>query len=88
MNLILQALHDIPSTQVEHLAKLSNSARIERIAAQLYRLSDARMHDGIAAYCYEHRIDYGFVPRDTHLSDFGLVVMDMDSTLISIECID
>jgi phosphoserine phosphatase len=28
------------------------------------------------------------VARGKHLSDFGLVVMDMDSTLISIECID
>jgi phosphoserine phosphatase len=88
MNLILQALHDIPSAQVEHLAKLSNSARTEQVAAHLYRLSDAKPHDGIAAYCYEHRIDYGFVAPGKHLSDFGLVVMDMDSTLISIECID
>ena len=28
------------------------------------------------------------MPRDLRLSDFGLAAMDMDSTLISIECID
>jgi len=28
------------------------------------------------------------VPAGRSLKDFGLVVMDMDSTLISIECID
>jgi phosphoserine phosphatase len=88
MNLILQALHDIPSAQVEHLAKLSGAARIEQVAPHLYRLRDAQQHADIAAYCFEHRIDYGFVAQGKHLSDFGLVVMDMDSTLITIECID
>jgi len=88
MNLILQALHDIPSAQVEHLAKLCSATRTEQIAAHVYRLCDANQHDDIAAYCFEHQIDYGFVPQDKTLADFGLVVMDMDSTLINIECID
>ena len=88
MNLILQALHDIPADQVEHLARLSGTTRIEQVAAQVYRLRDAQPHDGIADYCLEHQLDHGLVPNDRHLSDFGLVVMDMDSTLITIECID
>jgi phosphoserine phosphatase len=88
MNLILQALHDIPSTQIEHIARLSASTRTEQIGAYACRLRDAKPHDGIADYCFEHQIDYGFVPQGKHLSGFGLVVMDMDSTLISIECID
>jgi phosphoserine phosphatase len=88
MNLILQALHDIPSAQVEHLAKLSNATRTEQVAAHIYRLRDAKQHDSIAAYCFEHQIDYGFVAKGKTLADFGLVVMDMDSTLINIECID
>ncbi|MFZ3019480.1 MAG: phosphoserine phosphatase SerB [Gallionella sp.] len=88
MNLILQALHDIPSTQIEHIAQLSASSRTEQIAPHAWRLRDAVPHDGIADYCLEHQIDYGFVPHGKHLSGFGLVVMDMDSTLISIECID
>jgi len=88
MNLILQALHDIPSAQVEHLAKLCNVTRTEQIAAHVYRLRDAKPNDSIAAYCFEHQIDYGFVPAGKTLADFGLVVMDMDSTLINIECID
>lgn len=88
MNLILQALHDIPSSQIEHIARLSGATRTEQIAAHAWRLREAKPHDGIAGYCFEHQIDYGFVPQGRHLSDFGLVVMDMDSTLISIECID
>ena len=88
MNLILQTTHEIPSAQIGHLAKLSNAARIEQIAPHLYRLREAKPHADIAAYCFENQLDYGFVPQGKHLSDFGLVVMDMDSTLISIECID
>jgi len=88
MNLILQALHDIPAAQVEHLAKLSAAVRIEQISARVYRLRETKPHADITTYCHAHQIDYGFVPQGKHLSDFGLLVMDMDSTLISIECID
>ncbi len=88
MNLILQALHDIPAEQLQHLAALSGAARIEQTDAHNWRLREATPHDDIAAYCLDHQIDYGFVPVGKRLSDFGLVVMDMDSTLICIECID
>ena len=88
MNLILLALHDIPSTHVEHLAALSGASHSEQTDAHSWRLHKATPHDGIAAYCLAHQIDYGFVPAGKTLADFGLVVMDMDSTLISIECID
>jgi len=88
MNLILQALHDIPTLQIEHLAKISNAARIERISPLAWRLCDAQAHDDIAGFCFEQQIDCAFVPDSLTLSGFGLVVMDMDSTLISIECID
>ncbi|MFA6970550.1 MAG: phosphoserine phosphatase SerB [Gallionella sp.] len=88
MNLILLAIHDIPAQQVAHLAKLSGAAQIEQIDAQTYRLHEGKPHSDINAYCFEHQIDYGFVPADRRLADFGLLVMDMDSTLISIECID
>lgn len=34
------------------------------------------------------KIDYAVLPADLRLKDFKLLVMDMDSTLITIECID
>ncbi len=88
MNLIVQAVHDIPAAQAQHLAALSGAGRIEQVHARVYRLSDAQPHDAIAGYCLEHQLDFGFVEPHRKLSDFGLLVMDMDSTLISIECID
>ena len=42
----------------------------------------------VAAWCETQQLDCAFVPANRKLEDFGLVVMDMDSTLISIECID
>ena len=88
MNLIIQALHDIPATQLQRLSDLTLASRTEQVGDHAYRLADAKQHDNIAEYCYENQLDYGFVRPGQHLSDFGLVVMDMDSTLITIECID
>jgi phosphoserine phosphatase len=88
MNLILLAENDIPKTNIEHLATLSGAQHIEQIDKASWRLNQATQHPDISSYCFSHRIDFGFVPNGTRLADFGLVVMDMDSTLISIECID
>ena len=88
MNLIIQSLHEISATHLDRLASLSLASHIEQVGTHAYRLRKAKPHDGVAMYCYEHQLDYGFVRGSLHLSDFGLLVMDMDSTLISIECID
>lgn len=39
-------------------------------------------------FCSEEKIDYAYVQNQHTLKNIGLAVMDMDSTLISIECID
>lgn len=88
MNLIIQGTHNIAATHLDHLAKLSQSKQRVQIAEHAYRLTEALPHPDIASYCMANRLDYGFVPRGRKLADFGLVVMDMDSTLIAIECID
>lgn len=88
MNCIIQANQDIATDHLNKLLALTKASGIEQSATHAFRLLDAKPHDDVAAYCYEHQLDYGFVRPDWHLSDFGLVVMDMDSTLISIECID
>ncbi|MFA6013628.1 MAG: phosphoserine phosphatase SerB [Gallionellaceae bacterium] len=88
MNLIIQSLNSIPANHLDRLLSLSLASRIEQISPHAYRLCEAKPHDGVPMFCYEHQLDYGFVRPDLHLPDFRLVVMDMDSTLISIECID
>jgi phosphoserine phosphatase len=42
----------------------------------------------IKQFCAEQNIDCAYVQDKELLQNFGLCVMDMDSTLISIECID
>jgi len=88
MNLVIQSAHPIAATHLDHLARLAQSRQREQIAEHAWRLTAAQAHDGIAPYCMANRLDYGFVPHDRKPGDFGLLVMDMDSTLISIECID
>lgn len=42
----------------------------------------------VTNFCAEQEIDCAVVPDKHRLNQFGLCVMDMDSTLISIECVD
>jgi phosphoserine phosphatase len=42
----------------------------------------------VQTFCASQQIDCALVPDAQRLSQFGLAVMDMDSTLINIECID
>jgi phosphoserine phosphatase len=64
------------------------SARIEGTGGNAFCLHEYKTQDGVAAYCANGKLDFAFVPQPRKLSDFGLAAMDMDSTLITIECID
>lgn len=78
----------IATRDLKEIAKLARASGIERIGDEAFRLRAAKPGAGIAPYCEAARLDYAFVPDSAQLADFGLVVMDMDSTLITIECID
>jgi phosphoserine phosphatase len=87
LNLIVQGL-EVHTRDLKEIAKLTGAARIERVADEAFRLRDAKPADGVPAYCQAARLDHAFISESARLADFGLVVMDMDSTLITIECID
>src|ERR1044071_4517980 len=76
------------SAQALALARLAGSATIEKIAQHAWRIRKAAPADGIAPYCEKEHIDYAFVPEGRRFADLKLLAMDMDSTLITIECID
>jgi phosphoserine phosphatase len=61
---------------------------LHRGEAPAWRLASPRTRDGVAEACATRRLDFGFVPRTRRLADVRVVAMDMDSTLITIECID
>ncbi len=89
MNLIIQG-NDIPTPTLKQLAKLAGAGEIRALNPQAFCLpgADASQKEAVAAYCEAERLDWGYVPETRKLRDFGLLVMDMDSTLITIECID
>ncbi len=87
MQLIIQG-SNVETHDLKQLAKLSGASGIEQIAPNVFRLSAASPHAEIDALCAHARLDYAFVPETQTLDHIGLVVMDMDSTLITIECID
>ena len=87
MDLVIQG-PDVETTALKRLAKLSGARGIEQTAPGAFRLRDAAPAEGINAACEEERLDWAFVPADRLLSGFRLLVMDMDSTLITIETID
>src|SRR5258708_23492066 len=85
--LVIQGL-DVKTRDLKKIAKLSGSTRIEKIGKNAFRLHDYKPQDGVAEYCANAKLDFAFVPQPRKLSDFGVVAMDTDSTLITIECID
>ncbi len=87
MNLIIQGI-EIENSDLRAIAKLSGADQIERITGQAFRLLNASSDQDITEYCAEAHLDYAFVDPNIQLSDFGLIAMDMDSTLLAIETID
>jgi len=86
-NLVVQGTR-IETGDLKALAKLTRATGIERITATAFRIRDAMPADEVSALCERAGLDHAYVPQGRRLRDFGLVVMDMDSTLITIECID
>jgi phosphoserine phosphatase len=85
--LVIQGL-EVETPDLKEIAKLAGASRIEGIGNNAFRLHDYKTQDGVATYCAKAKLDFAFVPAPRKLSDFGLVAMDMDSTLITIESID
>ncbi|SAK94496.1 phosphoserine phosphatase [Caballeronia hypogeia] len=90
MNLVIQSPSPISDSHSRPLAALARSKDTQRVDDTLLRLlaADPLQRPDIDAYCGAHALDYAYVQPGAKLADFGLVAMDMDSTLITIECID
>lgn len=91
MNLILQSLSQ-DRAAASAIATLAAARRVTDISPTAWRCEDVTYSDAlkteIDAACQAARLDYAFAPAARKLSDFKLLAMDMDSTLITIECID
>jgi phosphoserine phosphatase len=82
---------DIETPALKALARLCGAETIVGIpgtATQAFRFPRAGNRDAVAAFCGEAGMDFAFVPANRRLDRVRLVAFDMDSTLITIECID
>jgi phosphoserine phosphatase len=89
-DLVVQGI-EVGTPELKELARLSGARGIvalDRAATQAFRLQQPTQPAAIASFCAGAGFDCGLVPRDRLLERVRLVAMDMDSTLISIECID
>ena len=90
-NLVVQS----PGLAIEHaeqlaaLAQAQGVARISNTAARLLDVQhDADIRAEVTAWADARGIDAAFVPAGLKLAGCKVLAMDMDSTLINIECID
>ncbi|HEY3180852.1 MAG TPA: phosphoserine phosphatase SerB [Casimicrobiaceae bacterium] len=73
------------------LAALTDAQDVEPLtdaATEAYRLHNVAQHDGVEDACVAMKYDFALVPQMRTRERVRLVALDMDSTLITIECID
>ena len=87
MNLVVQG-PALNSGDLDAIALLVKSRNPLKIAPHAFRFIDAMKNEGIAALCEARRIDHAWIPAGRRFRDLKLLALDMDSTLITIECID
>jgi phosphoserine phosphatase len=89
MRLVVQG-RAISMAHLTHIHRLiGGSTQFMQVAEYAYYLPTNQTDiEPIRSFCAEQKIDCALVPDHQRLKQFGLAVMDMDSTLISIECID
>ena len=90
-NLVVQG-PEATAPRAAALAELSGAAAPEALGmardSRAWRLRGATRREEVAAWCDAHRLDHAWVPEDQRFESLKLLAMDMDSTLIAIECID
>lgn len=87
MNLIIQG-GDAETALLKQLARLAGASAIEQPVSGVFRLRGVKPVAEISALCESAGLDHAFVPAERRLADFRLLVMDMDSTLITMETVD
>ncbi len=91
MNLVLQGL-DVHGPAIEAVAALAAPAATHWVGPHALRCEGIaltpELRERVDAAAHAARLDASWIKGHPRLADFKLVAMDMDSTLITIECID
>ena len=88
-HLILQA-PDLPAPYIEKIAAIASAEGVQELGPTAVRLLgvDPGARAEIEASCDQAGVDYAFFEQISRLRDCRILAMDMDSTLVNIECID
>lgn len=87
MDLILQTT----TANLQNIASLVSAQRVENISSHCVRCVGVTFpddHTHLHEVAEQEQVDLHWVSSSRKLTDFKLLAMDMDSTLITIECID
>jgi phosphoserine phosphatase len=86
MNLVIQG----PGARQSDLGELVAMCRAEvkPFGRGAFRIRNAFQDPAIPQWCQARRLDHAWVPAGRKLAGLKLLALDMDSTLITIECID
>jgi len=88
MNLVVQGNTLPPVALLSRLTGTNDIDIIDDCACRIDVRRSEHLTAELARFCADNALDWAWVPRERRLSDFGLFITDMDSTLINIECID
>ena len=90
-NLVVQS-PALASDLIEQAAALSEASGVQRIsttAARLLKVNDSvETRAELLTWGERHAVDTAYIAAGSRLADCKVLAMDMDSTLINIECID
>lgn len=88
-NLILQALQ-LDQAVIEKIAATVGANGVQELGPTIVRLlqADPTVKTEVEQLCAQAKIDFAFIEPIHFLRDIKILAMDMDSTLINIECID
>jgi phosphoserine phosphatase len=85
--LVLQSA-EASAADAAAIADLCGAQAPEQVGAHAWRLRGVQRRERVAAWCETRRLDHAWLPEGRRFADLRLLAMDMDSTLITIECID
>src|SRR3546814_6036370 len=88
-HLILQA-PNLVSANIEKVAAIASAGGVQELGNTAVRLLDVddESRAEVQVCCETFGMDYAFFEQIMRLRDCKILAMDMDSTLVNIECID
>ncbi len=91
LNLVIQP-PALTGDLIEHVAAIAEASGVQRLGTTAARIlgvnNDTSIQDEVRVWGERVGVDTAYVTPGVRLNDCKLLAMDMDSTLINIECID